>query len=262
MTNKITDAATIRSFIEKGVRVCPEGVDENTFNVLLAAYAPTEIEDAPFETVTPAGQKNALVASEPTFSTAVALPSDGQAFGLDDFEASGSAVDGWISVSSGVFKIKGDAITMPAEGIKCVLHGECTKFAKGIRCTMPGNANEYKYFKTYNGQKTVDGESWPMVVEKCQRLDSNSYVYDLVEMELTLEDNVMAVGGKKLIMEAGARIGFGNAPSAGKYIKAFNNELKKEGKTICSPDVPVVLKGFLVERKTGNPYQIVTIEKR
>ena len=45
MTNKITDAATIRSFIEKGVRVCPEGVDENTFNVLLAAYAPAEIED-------------------------------------------------------------------------------------------------------------------------------------------------------------------------------------------------------------------------
>lgn len=260
MTNKITDAATIRSFIEKGVRVCPEGVDENTFNVLLAAYAPAEIEDVPFETVTPEAQKNALVVGQT--NTSVALPSDGQAFGLDDFESSGSAVDGWISVSSGVFKIKGDAITMPAEGIKCVLHGECTKFAKGIRCTVPGNTKDYKYFKTYNGQTTIDGESWPMVVEKCQSLDPDSYVYDLVEMELTLEDNVMAVGGKKLIMEAGARIGFGNAPSAGKYIRAFNNELKKEGKTICSPDVPVVLKGFLVVRKTGNPYQIVTIEKR
>ena len=260
MTNKITDAATIRSFIEKGVRVCPEGVDENTFNVLLAAYAPAEIEDVPFETVTPEAQKNALVVGQT--NTSVALPSDGQAFGLDDFESSGSAVDGWISVSSGVFKIKGEAITMPAEGIKCVLHGECTKFAKGIRCTVPGNTKDYKYFKTYNGQTTIDGESWPMVVEKCQSLDPDSYVYDLVEMELTLEDNVMAVGGKKLIMEAGARIGFGNAPSAGKYIRAFNNELKKEGKTICSPDVPVVLKGFLVVRKTGNPYQIVTIEKR
>lgn len=263
MTNKITDAATIRSFIEKGIRVCPEGVDEDTFNVLLKAYSPQETTDVPWEEVPTSTTSLKAIAVVEGALASVALPSNGNSFSLDDFENSGSSVDGWISVSSGVFKLKGEAITMPANGIKCLLHGENTKFAKGIRSlTKPGDANSYHYFKTYNGRTTADGMDWASVVTAAKDSDANAYVYDLVEMELELQEPVMDISGKKIVADKGAIIGFGNAPSGAKFVREFNSKLKAKGKTVMSSSVPAVLKGHLVERKVGNPYQIVVIEER
>lgn len=269
MSELITDTQIIKSLVEKGVTECPSNVDPNLFAVFAKAYGtkpqPVVEEAAPWENATPAGQTNALnaVTIAGGVSAAVALPSDGNAFSLDDFENSGSAVDGWISVSNGVFKLKGEAISMPADGIKCVLHGENTKFAKGIRSlTKPGDANSYHYFKTYNGRVTADGMDWAGIVTAAKNSDANAFVYDLVELELELAEPVMDVRGKKIVADKGAVIGFGNAPTGAKYMREFNSQLKSKGFTLSSSDVPCVLKGRLVERKAGNPYQIIVAEAR
>ena len=264
MSNLISDVNVIKAMIEKGATVCPENVDPTTFNVLITAYGSkaSAVEDCPFDVVTPAGQSNALVAQSSAPSTNLAMPANGESFSLDDFENSGSNVDGWLSVAAGVYKFAGNPISMPQSGIKCVLHGEATKIAQGIRCTNPRDPSDYQYHKTYNGRTTSDGLNWADVVSKCQKINDKAYVYFLAELELTTVDPIMDVSGKKIVAEAGTRIGFGNAPTGGKYVKAFNNELKAEGKTIMSPDVPCVLKPMLVQPRNGNPYPIITIEKR
>lgn len=264
MSELITDTQIIKALVEKGTTECPSNVDPNLFAVFAKAYGKKtqQVADdaAPWDNATPAGQTNALTVGN---NASVALPSDGNAFSLDDFENSGSAVDGWISVSNGVFKLKGDAISMPADGIKCVLHGENTKFAKGIRSlTKPGDANSYHYFKTYNGRTTADGMDWAGIVTAAKNSDANAYVYDLVETELELVDPVMDMSGKKIIADKGTRIGFGNAPSGAKFMREFNSQLKSKGMTLNSADVPCVLKGRLVERKAGTPYQIIMLEPR
>jgi len=264
MSNLISDVNVIKAMIEKGVTVCPDNVDPNTFNVLITAYGPKSsvVEDCPFDVVTPAGQNNALVAQPSAPTTGLTMPANGESFDLDDFEKSGSNVDGWLSVAAGVYKFAGQAIKMPDDGIKCVLHGEATKIAQGIRCTNPRDPSDYQYHKSYNGRTTSDGLNWADVVANCQRINDKAYVYFLAEMELTTEDPIMDVTGKKIVAEAGTRVGFGNAPTGGKYVKDFNNELKAEGKTIKSPDVPCVLKPMLVQPRNGNPYPIIVIEKR
>ena len=264
MSNLISDVNVIKAMIEKGVTVCPENVDPATFNVLITAYGSktSTVEDCPFDVVTPAGQSNALVAQSSAPATNLAMPSNGESFGLDDFENSGSNVDGWLSVGVGVYKYAGQAIKMPDDGIKCILHGEATKIAQGIRYTNPKDAQDYHYYKTYNGRTTADGFNWADVVAEAMRVNPKAYVYFLAEMELTTEDPIMDVTGKKILAEPGTRVGYGNPATGGKYVKAFNNELKAEGKTIMSPDVPCVLKPMLVQPRNGNPYPIITIEKR
>lgn len=263
MSNLITDANIIKAMIEKGVTTCPDDVDPNTFNVLVVAYGKQAVvEDCPFDVVTPAGQTNALVAQTAAPATNLAMPANGSSFDLEDFENSGSNVAGWLSVGVGVYKFSGQPIKMPDDGIKCILHGEATKIAQGIRYTNPKDAQDYHYHKTYNGRTTPDGYNWADVVAEAVRVNPKAYVYFLAEMELTTEDPIMDVSGKKIIVEAGTRIGYGNAATGGKYVKAFNNTLKLEGKTIKSPDVPCVLKPMLVQPRVGTPYPIITIEKR
>ena len=83
-----------------------------------------------------------------------------------------------------------------------------------------------------------------------------------IELELELAEPVMDVRGKKIVADKGAVIGFGNAPTGAKYMREFNSQLKAKGFTLSSSDVPCVLKGRLVERKAGNPYQIIVAEAR
>lgn len=260
MTNKITDANTIKQMILAGVTTCPDNVDPNIYNVMRSvceAEKGASVQDVPWEPVA----STAVATTVAPTSTAVATPMNGVEFGLDDFE---SSVDGnslpWIGMSNGIVRIGKDPITMKGEGIKAKLIGSETKFAKGIRVTNPANPQDYFYRKTYNGRVTSDGEDWEAVVAKAKTVNPNSYVYNLVELELELEEDLL--GGKKVLAEKGSRIKYANSPSAARLMKELSDEVKKDGKAINADEIEVLIAPTIMTKKDGSTYQVLNVTKR
>lgn len=262
MTNAlITDAKTIKDLILNGVTSCPDNVDPNIFNVMRSVCEAEKgsVQDAPWEDVTPVQPSNALTVSDST-STAVATPMNGAEFGLDDFESSVSAGLPWIGMSQGIVRVSKETITNAQNGIKAKLIGSQTKFAKGIRVSNPKNPNEYFYKKTYNGRTTSDGESWEQIVNNAKNVNPNSYVYNVVELELELEEPLMS--GKKVAYEKGTRIKYSNSPSAAKLMKELSDECKKSGKSIVADDIDVVIAPAIMTKKDGSTYTVLNVTKR
>lgn len=262
MTNAlITDTKTIKDLILNGVTVCPDNVDQNIFNVMRSVCEAEKgsVQDAPWEDVTPVQPSNALMVSDST-STAVATPMNGVEFGLDDFESSVSAGLPWIGMSQGIIRVSKETITNAQNGIKAKLIGSQTKFAKGIRVSNPNNASEYFYKKTYNGRTTSDGESWEQIVANGKKVNPNSYVYNVVELELELEEPLMS--NKKVAYEKGTRIKYSNSPSAAKLMKELSDECKKCGKSIVADDIDVVIAPAIMTKKDGSTYTVLNVTKR
>ena len=263
MSDKITDAQQIKTMILAGVATCPDNVDANIFNLMLSVVnaekgsVQTQAQDVPWEDVTPT--KNAMTVSD-AVSTAVATPMNGVEFGLDDFESSVSSSSfPWIGMSNGIVRVGKDTINA-GNGIKAKLIGANTRFAKGIRITNPANPQDYVYKKTYNGNVTPDGENWNQIVERAKAVNPNTYVYNLVELELELEDDLMS--GKKVALEKGSHVKFANSPSAAKLMKELSDACKKVGQSISTDDIEVMIAPTIMTKKDGSTYQVLNVTKR
>lgn len=264
MTTLNKNASEIRNLIENGVTKCPSGYDPATWDIILEVVKSSNVEDVPFDVV---DDKAATVQQNSTAlatvsgngsTTQVAAPLNGQAFGLDDFEASTNSTAGWISVSNGIVSVGGEPIDFPSEGLKAVFLGHTVKFYKGIRVSF---GTTYKYYKTMDGVKTTTGENWADIVNAAANECPDSYVYNLIEATLRLEQPVTK--GKTVVLDAGEEISYSNSPSAAKLVRAFSDEVKKSGKTIIDGEIPVtlVLEQFS-NKTTKKPYYLIAIKTR
>lgn len=244
---------TLIELIKNGATECPDGVDANLFDTLVKVYGKKP------ETVTiEATGKEVSIFPEHT-APLTQRPLNGKEFTLDDMEEESETV-GWISTANGISRIGDDKIKLTEEGFKATLIGEKTRIAKGIRVQNPANASEYKYYKTYNGVTTRDGESWDNIVAKAKALNPNAWVYTLMECVLRVDEAVKSSNGKDVVVVEGDKISYSNPPSLGKYMKTFANDCSKKGFDVMTDEVPVIVRlGSRTKKDTGNEYQVVEL---
>ena len=242
---KIMNIEELKILAQNGMEK-PDEVEEQLWEVAKKLANVTTIE----------AQPTAVTLFGDMGTTAVAMPSNGSAFSLDDMEG-GSQTNGFISISNGIVKVGKNAVKFPEEGLKVKIIGSETRLGKGIRVTAN---NQTKYFTTYDGRVCRTGENWTDVVTKAPNIDPKSYVYNVFELVLELEQPLMASNGKTLVADAGERISYSNPPTAGRDMKNFADLCAKEKNLgLTKDDIPALL---VKQEKTGKiaNYQVLGFE--
>lgn len=187
------------------------GVSEKPADCPAELWEEAQIKDAEF-TATPSAGGTAVAVSETNF-----YPSS---YGLDSFGSMSAQinVDGMLKNRSGSFIYNNKEILKVPFKAKLLLAE--TKFKRSIKVEQGGKV---KYFSTYGGGVSTEGEPWSVVLAKCKAINPNAYDYDSADLVLELEDPLKDAEGK-VVVDKGAKIGYTtSSTNKGELIK-----LKKE----------------------------------
>lgn len=228
--------AMISAGLDKRPEDCPEDL-WNEASIVDATYS--EVTNVPSVSTTP-------VELQPMYPTSYGFETFGSSSGMTN-------VDVTLRNKSGQLMIGDKEILKIAFPVTLKL-GE-SAFKRSIKISQGGDT---KYFSTYGGGRSTDGEDWKMVVARCKVIDPNSYEYDSADLVFELEQDLKAQDGS-VAAAKGTRVGYTTAATNRKALIDLKQQMMKVGASLDG-DVKVSVKPVVQKNQKGNMWTILEFE--
>lgn len=227
---------------------------------MISAGCDTKPEDCPEDLWNQASIRDAEYTENTNVPSVVATPVELQpmyptAYGFETFGSSSGMtnVDVTLRNKSGQLMIGDKEILKIAFPVNLKLGDSA--FKRSIKISDGGNT---KYFSTYGGGRSTDGEDWNMVVARCKAIDPDSYEYDSADLVFELEEDLKAQDGT-VAAAKGTRVGYTTAATNRKALISLKQEMMKRGASLDG-DVKVRVKPVVQKNQRGNMWTILEFE--
>lgn len=227
----------------------------NILKQMISAGVAEKPADCPAELWEEAQIKDAEFTAAPATGTAMAVSESNfypSSYGLESFGSMSAQinVDGMLKNRSGSFIYNGTEILKVPFKAKLLLAE--TKFKRSIKVEQGGKV---KYFSTYGGGVSTDGQPWSTVVANCKAINPNAYDYDSADLVLELEDPLKDAEGK-VVADKGTKIGYTTSSTNKTQLIKLKKECIDRKMDLKTAVVPVTV-SFI--RRTNNNNQTWSI---